>query len=456
MTRLIALSLCLFAFAARGAEPQAAPKDSAVHVYAASDEDFLNPERGLMVFVKFMEEKDLSRLRPLGYSLVFANVSLAPYRNGPIAAEFLTKLDQGFGVVRAAGLKIVLRFTYSGSTGDPDAPKATVLQHIGQLKPVLQANGDVIAVLQAGFIGAWGEWHGSMHGLDEPGTRREIVQALLDVMPTCRMIQLRTPAFKQNLTGAPPLSETEAHRGTPKARIGHHNDAFFSDANDMGTYSEPVRTSKEWVAQDARFVACGGETTDAPRGTPAEFLAEMERFHWSFVHFRYKPDVRAAWEAQGHLGTLRRRLGYRISLVDATVPTSVRPGGQMELTIRLKNTGFAALYNNHPVHVVLSNKTARLDAKLSIDARRWEPGESKFSARLSIPSKAAPGNYRLSLWLPDEAASLAGRPEYAVRFANAATWDAKEGSNILAEEVRISPLAPGLSTPGTKDFAEIR
>src|SRR5262249_36053026 len=109
-----------------------------------------------------------------------------------------------------------------------------------------------------------------------------------------------------------------------------------------------------------------------------------------------------------------------------------------------------------PLHVVLSNPGARFDARLAIDARRWEPGEHQVSVRLSIPSKIARGAYRLSLALPDEAASLAGRPEYAVRFANAGVWDPKEGVNVLADDFKVSDNAPGISTAGVKDFAELR
>lgn len=424
--------------------------------FAPSDQDFPNPERGLMVFIALAEKHDLAYLREKGITLVFANVTLAAYRNGPIAADFLARLEDGFQRVRSAGLKLVLRFTYSGNLGDADAPKATVLRHIGQLRPLLQAHGDILAALQAGFIGAWGEWHGSTHGNDDNGVRREIVTALLDAIAPSRMIQLRTPAFKRSLTGAAPLAEAEAFRSTPRARLGHHNDAFFSDANDMGTYPNPVQSNKDWVAQDSRFVVNGGETTDRPKGGGSEFIAEMERTRWSFCHLRYDDALKGAWEREGHLGKIRRRLGYRFALVEAAFPPSVKPGGQLELTVRLRNEGFAAPFNPRPLHAILSNRAAKFDAKLSIDARRWEPGEHKVVVRLSIPSKAPRGAYRLALALPDDAASLAGRPEYAVRFANAGVWDLKAGVNVLAEDFRISDNAPGLATPGTKEFAEIR
>ena len=423
--------------------------------FEPSTEEFPNPERGLMVFINLVEKSDLAYLRQKGLTLVFANVSLAPFRGGAIPADFLAKLDQGFQRVRASGLKLVLRFTYSGNIGDADAPKAIALQHISQLKPILMANGDVLAALQAGFIGAWGEWHGSTHGNDNDGTRREVVTALLDAIATTRMVQVRTPMFKQALTGPAPLSESEAFKATPRARIGHHNDAFYSDVNDMGTYVDPAK-GKEWVAQDSRFVVNGGETTDKPKGGGAEFVAEMEKTRWSFCHLRYADDVKASWEKDGHLGAIRRRLGYRFSLLEVAMPKSAKPGGTLELTIRLRNDGFAAPFNPRPLHVVLSSPAGKFDAKLSVDSRKWEPGEHKVTVRLSVPSKAPRGAYRLSLALPDDAASLAGRPEYAVRFANAGIWDAKEGVNVLSEDFKISDNAPGLSTPAVKDFAELR
>src|SRR5262245_20769044 len=216
--------------------PQA--KDGGPKKFAASDEEFPNPERALMVFINLAEKHDLAYLREKTLTLVFANVTLAPFRGGPIPADFLAKLDQGFQRVRAAGLKLVLRFTYSGAIGDADAPKAVVLQHIGQLKPLLMAHGDVLAALQAGFIGAWGEWHGSTHGNDNDGVRRVVVTALLYAIATSRMVQVRTPAFKQALTGPAPLTEAEAIRATPRARLGHHNDAYFSDVRSEEHTSE--------------------------------------------------------------------------------------------------------------------------------------------------------------------------------------------------------------------------
>jgi hypothetical protein len=36
-----------------------------------------------------------------------------------------------------------------------------VLKHVAQLGPTMQRNADAVYVLEAGFVGCWGEWHSS-------------------------------------------------------------------------------------------------------------------------------------------------------------------------------------------------------------------------------------------------------------------------------------------------------
>lgn len=64
-----------------------------------------------------------------------------------------------FDTLRAHGLKALLRFAYSTDPGVNDATQADMLRHIEQLCPFLERNKAYIHVLQAGMIGAWGEWH---------------------------------------------------------------------------------------------------------------------------------------------------------------------------------------------------------------------------------------------------------------------------------------------------------
>ena len=79
-------------------------------------------------------------------------------------------MDTYFNKLRELGKKAVLRFAYEtafmGRAGSGPTLE-DVLRHMEQLKPFLAQNTDVIQVVQAGFIGAWGEWHSSFHGLEK-------------------------------------------------------------------------------------------------------------------------------------------------------------------------------------------------------------------------------------------------------------------------------------------------
>ena len=52
---------------------------------------------------------------------------------------------------------------------------------------------------------------------------------------------------------------------------------------------------------------------------------------------------------------------------------------------------------------------------------------------VAIPSDVVPARYSVSLWMPDEAASLRELPEHAVRFAHHDFyWDSARGYNMLS------------------------
>jgi hypothetical protein len=130
---------------------------------------FANPERGFYQVNEVqtsswqaLSQTWLQNLRAQnGVSLVFQMIYLDKFVSADLSQSFLDALAADFTTMRKAGVKAVVRFAYTANSTKPygDASKTRVLGHIAQLKPVLFANSDVIAVLQAGFIGAWGEWY---------------------------------------------------------------------------------------------------------------------------------------------------------------------------------------------------------------------------------------------------------------------------------------------------------
>ena len=79
----------------------------------------------------------------------------------PITSTYLTNMQTDFNRIRAAGAKVIVRFTYTSSSSYTvfQPTKAQILAHITQLAPVINANKDVIVSIQAGFIGQYGEWY---------------------------------------------------------------------------------------------------------------------------------------------------------------------------------------------------------------------------------------------------------------------------------------------------------
>jgi hypothetical protein len=444
-------------------------------MFTMSTEDFLNPERGWMEGggVDPASSGSYAGFRADGYALVYANVRLDAYRTTTtLPASFLSALTAGFARVRAAHIKVILRVTYNDPSTYPctdtsitgecaDAPLDTALGHIHQLGTVIRENADVIAVVEAGIVGLWGEWHGSTHMLDTTANQNRILAALLAEVPPSRSVLVRTPMYKANYGFAAPLTDAQGFDGSEQSRIGHHNDCFLASDDDFGTYDSPVSTWLDYIAADARFVPEGGETcaVDPPRSDCASATAEMERLHWSFLNRVYHPDVIAGWGAGSNpcVDDISRRLGYRFVLVDANWSEAVRPGGVLALQFHIRNEGYAALYNRRPLLLVVDDGSTRTAVALaSIDPRRWASGAmTAISTRVRVPADAHPGTYSLSLWLPDDEMRLRDVADYSVRFANTGTWRAATGDNLVTESFRIDASAPGAVDTAATTWTEI-
>ena len=413
--------------------------------YTDTDDALANPERGLYHRLDLVADDAAAvacDIRRAGATLGHAMVRLDAYRDRPLDDALLVAIAHGLDAARGAGLKAIVRFAYNaGFTAD--APRARVLGHIAQLAPVLRAGVDAIAVVQAGFIGAWGEWHHSTSGLDNDADRAAILGALLDAVPPSRAVQVRTPMFKEAAFPGGPLTDDDAFGPTPRARIGHHNDCFLADRDDAGTYAQPIAAWRDYVAADGRFVAIGGETCAAnpPRTDCAAAIAEMERQHWSYLNAAYAPRVLARWRAQGCHRAVAARLGYRLAATRLCCDAAVAPGDVLSVALAVANRGFAAPFNARPAMLVLTDGATRHVARLPDDPRRWGPGTTEVRTCVRVPADVAAGRYRLAIWLPDDTDALRGDPRYAIRLASTTDWDPPTGDNVLTDELCVDASA---------------
>ena len=210
--------------------------------------------------------------------------------------KVLAGFDEDMQILRNSGVKCVLRFAYTERESDKvDATPDWVERHLEQLKPHLAANADVIYVVEAGFVGVWGEWYYTKNYGNESqhmnANRRRVVDALLLNVPKDRFVLFRYPMIKTEYFGDnTPLTSLEAFSGSDRARMGCHNDAFLNDWGDMGTYASDDESDdpkvRQYVATETMYVPNGGETNieedDLAEKRYKRAPEEMSTYHWSF------------------------------------------------------------------------------------------------------------------------------------------------------------------------------
>ncbi len=487
-------------------------------IYEESEADFPNPERGFYRASSTYPEpysnlnadtlrsyRSLHKPYMANYdiysTLLYRYFFLSDFTNVPISQDFLSNMERDFAALREAGLKSIVRFAYTETVNSEgcsswicppygDVQKERVLEHIGQLKPVLQANKDVIAAVQQGFIGVWGEGYYTDYFGDASQSpyilnqenwddRNAVLTALLDAVPKGRQVQVRYPQAKQKLiygsdapTSSAPLTPTEAHNDSNKARIGHHNDCFLASDTDFGTYNnygpgtsgDDTATLKPYKAEDSRFVAVGGETCNSEGNTPRDDCqsaggmadAELRSLHYSYLNSEYNNDVNNDWVNQGCMDDIKRNLGYRFVLLEGDYTQESRPGGAISVEIQLKNVGYAPTFNSRYVELILRDTEQKLAFRVKLpdaDPRFWESGSTHIvQASPCLPADMPSGNYELMLNLPDPDPSIYDRWEYAIRLANNNIWDEITGYNSLLHNVHVSSDAITNTCDGSLEF----
>lgn len=442
--------------------------------YGSDNTNFPNPERGFYHHTEvrsssygLLSESTLRGYRNEGISLIIRVFYLEKFVDSPLSSAYLDNLRADFATARKAGVKIIVRFAYTSKSSAPfgDATPQRVLQHIKQLGPVLRENADVISVVQAGFIGAWGEWYYTDHFAKYVGApteedwnnRRAVVNAMLAEFPADRSIQVRTPDIKRKLVqNTVAITSAEAFSNTGRGRIGHHNDCFLASANDYGTYINEA-DEKPYLEQETQFLPMGGETcgVSVPLSECPNALAQMQRFHWSYLNVDYHPDVIGGWAANMCIEDVQKKLGYRLKLTGANLQEASKPGGEVKFNLTLANEGWASPYNKRKVEIVLRNKTTNKEYRLitSDDPRKWLPS-SNIAVNITggLPANIEEGDYGVFLSLSSPELTLAKRPEYSIRLANSEVWEATTGYNDLHHTLTVSSSATAPTYSGTGFF----
>lgn len=404
-----------------------APFDAGVvtATFSPSAADLPNPERGWYTWASsdFGASLDVGAVDAAygqGIRLMYAMVDLQAFRTAPLSQPFLTALSARLATLRAHGMKAVLRFVYDYTAAGNDATATQISSHLQQLAPVLAANADAIAVFQAGFIGAWGEWHSSKNsnsfgymtnaGVTEQqadANRLIVRDALLSAVPADLPVAFRYPG---DLIKWYPSA-------TQQARAGLHNDCWLAGPSDTGTYASQAERS--YIAALSENATFGGETCDASsqlRTSCSDVRAEGARYHLAYLNREYFDGFFTAWMSGGCFDEVTRAMGYRLQLDAVRHPARARPGQVVRVEVALRNVGWAKVFSPRPLVVRLSGGGAHASQALLSSLPAQATTSTTVSVDVVMPMTA--GDSALELAVPDVHATTSGDPRFAIRFAN--------------------------------------
>lgn len=441
--------LFLFTFSLTQAQESSPPalKTIPFHGIRATDPDgrmaLRNPERGLryeshignaigqdnnhMDWIRAMQ-----RFEADGMTLSQTYCYLSDFVDKPLSQEKLDWLQRDFDLMRKYGFKCLLRFAYQ--RGNLKGPELKwVLHHIEQLKPIVEKNSDVIFILQAGFIGMWGEWHGDTHN-DNWDSRAKILAKVLELLPKDRFTQVRVPKYKRMAIQRTEkrrfrvVNESNAFTLEPEARIGFNNDGVLAGPSHGGTWPEKPHFGSmknpefAWATDESAYAPAEGEmfwsdeawdeVEETGKGVDGfnaiKFLRLQHYVSFSLAHsyseFQGKPYCMDRWRTRtltadklkaqnlpisdGYFSDvygnpvhrteydyLRDHLGYRLELQQARLTENLKPDDNLHVELDLINRGFSTLFNPRQPYLVLISQDEKTIHQLPLTAnpRDWQP-----------------------------------------------------------------------------------
>lgn len=418
--------------------------------YVESSESFPNPERGFLHLSSVFSEGSplsvsyLNNLRDDNISLAWRLYYLEKFKDSKLSQEQLDLIETDMVNLREAGQKCVIRFAYTNNGDDgEDAPIDIVEGHLDQMKSIFEENADVIAFVNAGFVGLWGEWHSSTNDLSSLENATRIINKLLEVLPPEIKIQMRTPKQKQDVFGVTTAMTDEiGYSDADIARVGHHNDCFMASFNDYGTYQDPT-TDKNYISQEANYVPTGGETCPPFEVDPADCETgreTMKLLKWTYLNLDWYKPIIDGWKDEGCFEEFERDMGYRFVLDSSTIDTVALASEPLQVTLGLSNVGWAPIYNYKKTSIILAPVSGGEDVsfELDVDIRRARPNEQFIIDQSIDISNLSSGEHQIYLKIADHFGSIADRPEYCIRLATKDVWDDSTGRNDLLRTIEIT------------------
>ena len=467
--------------------------------YSDSLDTLSNPERG------FYEPYTL-HLKPEGSdpvkrndNLIHLRVDLSAFSSNalidndnqiygqsmPLTEDALRVLQETFEYIRGKGHSVIVRTCYDpwyNGKANYEPDQNIIIGHLQQLGEVYTQYKDVIAYVELGTYGPWGEMHTSKCCTYENVSAA--LDALLNATPEDIKIGVRTPNYVAKWLGinnndmafsveSDIFKEAVTAKGTAAYRVGMFNDGYLGSSSDLGTYDSISRANGvAWLNEFAQYTLYGGEVVADATGSGSvigpynsiDYISkEGFQTHTSYLNIRWNNKVIAAWkeavyqkegdEYDGQTGFkyVEDHLGYRLVLRDSQLTDAV-PGGDMSLCLQIENVGFANIINSKKASIILKNENGEIYeiACPGINPNKIVSGQNNnLEAAIVLPKDIALGTWDVYLRFSKYGDYLTDNNYHCIRFANDEKyWDKTMGANYIGTANIVEKLP---ETPSEDD-----
>ena len=409
-----------------------------------------------------------------------------PGKDYDLDETFFASWRQTLENCRQNGCMVGLRFRYDANGKDDPEPASfdQVLAHIAQIKEsgLLEDYKDIIALVESGFVGKWGEQHGGKYTSVE--YKSKLLDALLEAVPETIHVTVRTPdtfavwaghkrseLADQEIWKAAESSSDPVDKRILSKRVGMYNDGYMGSNSDLGTYADRERET-EWLSSVAEETYYGGEFSgniefaqQYDTYLPENALSEMYKTHLSYINgnifqlyknytFGEEYDIEgvdnSAYYGQNVFQFIRDHLGYRFVLRNSELTANVSQGGNLKLRFSIENTGFANPIPHTQGYIILEKDGIYVKSPVDLDCHNWRScTTTDIELTMKLPDTIRTGSWNVYLkeTMGGYSDELAEMPLRSIRFANEGVWNNALGADLLGT-VNISAS----SSNGTDNY----
>ena len=383
---------------------------------------------------------------------------------------FFDSWDQTLANCKRNGCMVGLRFRYDAVGRDEPEPASfdKVLDHVEQIREsgLIDTYSDIIAFIETGFVGKWGEQHGGKYTSVE--YKAKLLDAMYRAFPQTVPLTVRTPdtfaewagikrsdlSNEEVFKAAADSSSSNARKILEK-RIGMYNDGYMGSNSDLGTFADRAGETR-WLSSVSTETYYGGEFSgnidyakQFDTYLPENAIPEMYLTHLSYINgnifqlykdytFGSEYDVEgvdnSAYYGQNVFQFIRDHLGYRFVLRKSELTADVPQGGELKLRFSVENTGFSNPIPYVYGDLILEKDGVYIMAPVDTDCHKWlSRTTTETELTMKLPDSIRPGKWNVYLkeTMGGYADADAGMSLRSIRFANEGVWNSTLGADLL-------------------------